>query len=141
MTENNSKTGPSPEQLLYANFLNKGMFIGLFILIITFILYISGIVKSYIPVQELSKYWHLNVHDYLQHLDIPDGWGWLGMLYYSDFLNFIGVAFLAGITIVCYMAIVPSLLKNNDKIYAYIAIAEVIVLLAAATGLIASGGH
>ena len=39
------KIGPSPEQLLYANILNKGMLAGLIILLITFALYVFGIVS------------------------------------------------------------------------------------------------
>lgn len=141
MSEHNtSDIGPSPEQILYADILNKGMLIGLAALIITFALYVFGIMSPFIPVEELSQYWNMNVHDYLHHLNIPDGWGWLGMLGYGDFINFLPVAFLAAITIGCYAAIVPTLLKSNDKIYAVLAILEVIILLAAATGLVA-GGH
>jgi len=133
--------GPSPEQILYANILNKGMLAGLVLLVITFAIYVFGIIKPYVPVNELSNYWHLGVYDYLARLDIPNGWGWLAMIKYSDFLNFIGVALLAGVSIICYLAIIPTLLRNNDKLYAALATLEVIVLTAAATGLIAVGGH
>ena len=102
------KLGPSPEQVLYANILNKGMLLGLVILLITFALYVFGIVSPYVPLDELSRYWSQPVNDYLHELDIPTGWAWLGMLGYSDFLNFIGIAFLAGVSIICYIAIVPT---------------------------------
>ncbi len=140
-TENTLNIGTNPKQIVYANVLNKGMLLGLIVLVITFALYVFGVITPYVPVEELSQYWHLPVNDYLHELNIPDGWGWLSMLKYSDFINFIGIAFLAGITILCYIAIIPVLLKNNDIIYAIIAVLEVIVLLAAATGLIAGGGH
>lgn len=140
-TENTQDLGPSPEQMLYANILNKGMLIGLAILVVTFALYVFGVIKPFIPVSELSNYWHLPVHDYLQKADIPAGWGWLGMLGYGDFLNFIGVAVLAGVSIICYAAIVPTLWKSGDKICTVIAILEVIVLTAAAIGIFGSGGH
>ena len=135
------KIGPSPEQLLYADILNKGMLLGLVILLITFALYVFGIVSPYVPLDKLSNYWNLPVGDYLHELDIPTGWAWLGMLGYSDFMNFIGIAFLAGVSIICYIAIIPPLLKSGDKIYATIAILEVIVLTAAAAGIFGSGGH
>lgn len=133
--------GPSPEQLLYANILNKGMLLGLLVLLITFALYVFGIISPYVPLDKLGNYWGLNVGDYLHALDIPSGWAWVGLLGYSDFLNFIGIAFLAGISIICYIAIIPTLLKNDDKIFAVIAILEVIVLTAAAAGIFGSGGH
>lgn len=135
------KIGPSPEQLLYANILNKGMLIGLVVLLITFALYVFGIVAPYVPLDELSQYWGHPVNEYLHELNIPTGWAWVGMLGYSDFLNFIGIAFLAGVSIVCYIAIVPTLLKSGDTIYAVIAILEVIVLTAAASGIFGTGGH
>lgn len=141
MNQNSHLTGPSDEQVLYANILNKGMLLGLLILIVTFALYVFGIVTPFVPVEKLSAYWHLNVHDYLTALNLPDGWGWVSMLKYGDFLNFIGVALLAGVSIFCYAAIVPTLLRQGDKIYAVLAVLEVIVLLAAATGLVGGGGH
>jgi hypothetical protein len=136
-----TKLGPSPEQLLYANILNKGMFIGLIILLITFTIYCLGIMKPFIPLNELGNYWNMSVGDYLHALDIQAGWAWLGMLGYSDFLNFIGIAVLAGISIVCYIAIIPTLLKDGDMIFLTLAVLEVIVLTVAATGLLGSGGH
>ncbi len=129
----------SPEQLLYAKILEKGMYSGLLILLITFGLYTFGILDPYIPLDKVSEYWSYNVNDYLKHAEIKPGWAWLGMLKYGDFVNFIGIAMLAGVTIFCYAAIVPTLLKNNDKVYAILAIIEVIILSAAASGLLAVG--
>ncbi|MGB2688605.1 MAG: hypothetical protein WBC36_06440 [Desulfobacterales bacterium] len=129
----------SPEQLLYAKILEKGMYSGLLILFITFGLYTFGILDPYIPLDKVSEYWSYNVNDYLKHAEIKAGWAWVGMLKYGDFVNFIGIAILAGVTILCYAAIVPTLLKNNDKVYAILAIIEVIILSAAASGLLAVG--
>ena len=129
----------SPEQLLYARILEIGMYFGLLILFVTFGLYAFGIVDPYIPLDKISNYWSMNVNDYLKHAEIKAGWAWLGMLKYGDFINFIGVAILAGVTIICYAAIVPTLLKNNDKVYAILAVLEVIILSAAASGILTVG--
>ena len=131
--------GATPEQLLYARILEIGMYIGLLILFITFGLYTFGILDPYIPLDKISNYWSMNVHDYLKHAEIKAGWAWLGMIKYGDFINFIGVAILAGVTIFCYASIVPTLLKNNDKVYAILAVLEVGILSAAASGLLAVG--
>ena len=45
----------TPEQLLYARILEKGMYFGLLILLITYALYAFGIVKPYIPLSEIPK--------------------------------------------------------------------------------------
>lgn len=130
----------SPEQLLYARILEKGMIIGLLTLLVTFAIYASGIMEPYIALDKISQYWTLNVHDYLEQGNIENGWAWLGFLKYGDFINFIGVAMLAGVTIVSYLAIVPMLLKNKDYVYAVLAMLEVIILSLAASGII-TGGH
>jgi len=127
------------EQILYAKVLETGMFIGLLTLLVTFALYVFGVMSPYIPVDKLSQCWNLPVDEYLHTMNIPHGWGWLGLLGHGDFINFIGIVILAGITIVCYLAIIPTLLKNNDKVYAGIALVEALILLLAASGILAVG--
>ena len=134
-----AKLEAGPEQLLYASILQKGMFVGIVTLFITFALYALSIMKPYIPLDEVSHYWTMNVHDYLHHAHIKTGWSWVGMLNYGDFINFIGVAILAGVTIICYLAIIPVLLKSNDKVYAVLAVLEALVLSLAASGILAVG--
>ncbi|MHC4126832.1 MAG: DUF1634 domain-containing protein [Planctomycetota bacterium] len=131
---------PTPEQLLYAGILEKGMFAGLACLFITFALYVFGILGPYIPLKELPQHWSKKVDEYLTDAEIHAGWSWVGMLKYGDFVNFIGIAVLAGVTVLSYLAIVPLLLKSRDYIYAALAALEVLVLAAAASGIIA-GGH
>ncbi len=131
----------SPEQLLYAGILEKGMYLGLAILLITYILYVFGFISPFIPLNEVPNYWTLNVDEYLQKADIHAGWAWLGMLKYGDFLNFVGIAILALVTIVCYLSIIPGLLRSGDKVYALLALVEAIVLCVAASGILGSGGH
>ena len=129
----------TPEQILYAKILEWGMYIGLVILFITFGLYAFGVMDPYIPLDKISGYWHLSVHDYLEHAQIKDGWGWVGMIQYGDFVNFIGIAILSGVTIICYAAIVPTLLKSNDTVFAILSVLEVIILSFAASGILAVG--
>lgn len=128
-----------PEQIRYAGILEKGMYIGLLILFITFIIYAFGFMKPYIPMNEISGYWSMNVHDYLKAANIKTGWSWLGMLHRGDFINFIGIAILAGVTIICYLSIIPILLRNKDRVYALLALLEVIILSLAASGILAVG--
>lgn len=140
MTENNNASlEATPEQVLYGSLLQKGMMIGMVMLFVTFAIYVFGIMDPYVPVEELSTYWGLGVNEYLQALNIPHGWGWVGMLQYGDFLNFLGVAVLSGITILCYLAIVPTLLKSGDKVYAVLALLEAVILTLAASGILTAG--
>ena len=131
----------SEEQVLYANILNKGMLIGLLGLIITFIIYAFGILTPKIPLGEVQRYWVMPVKDYLHESGIHAGWSWLGNLGYGDMLNFIPIAFLSGLTIICYLAIVPGLLRKKDTPYVILAILEIVVLCVAASGILVTGGH
>jgi len=136
-----NKLQATEEQRIYANILDIGMKIGLGGIIASFILYVSGIMTPRIPLNEVSNYWGLKSHAYLETTSIKGGWTWVGLYNYGDFINFFPIAFLAGITIICYMAIIPTLLRKKDTVYATLAVLEVVVLAAAASGLIATGGH
>ncbi len=129
------------EQIAYAKILDLGMKVGLLALVISFGLYVLGIMEPHVPLQDLPKYWKLPVHEYLKQTNIHEGWSWLHMLNKGDFLNFVGIAFLAGVSIICYLSIIPALFRKKDTIYAFLAIAEVVVLVLAASGLLKAGGH
>lgn len=136
------------EQLLYATILEKGMFFGLGLMILTFALYVLGILDPVVPKNAVSSYWNLPVGDYLAAINqnylhmphAPTGWAWLQLLGKGDFLNFLPVAILSGVTIVCYIAIIPGLFSRGDKAMGLICTATAIVLTLAASGIV-SGGH
>lgn len=135
------KLKATEEQLAYAKLLDFGMKLGLLVLIITFIVYLSGILSPHIPVNDLPRYWGMSVHKYLEATGIHPGWTWLGMLGKGDFLNFVGIAFLAGVTILCYLRIIPILFRKKDSVYGILAIVEVLILVLAASGILKAGGH
>jgi hypothetical protein len=135
------------EQLRYAKTLELGMYAGLVILFVTFTLYVSSAVAPVVPLDQVSSYWNQGVHEYLEavnrdHLHLehpPTGWAWVAMLGKGDFLNFVGISILGGITIFCYLAIAPVLWRKKDFAYLAMVALEVIVLSLAASGLLAVG--
>ncbi|HEY6002452.1 MAG TPA: hypothetical protein VIV57_06220 [Anaeromyxobacter sp.] len=129
------------EQLAYAQVLDVGMKLGLLLLLVTFALYVTGLVSPHIPVTDLPRYWSLPVKEYLAATGIPRGWSWIGMLGSGDFLNFLGIAFLGGVAIACYLAISPIFFRKRDRLYGWLALVEVAVLALAASGLLKVGGH
>jgi hypothetical protein len=137
----NEKTKASEEQMAYAGVLNIGMWSGLALLIVTFFVYISGVLPTFVPIDDLPKYWTMRVHDFNVALHAPTGWGWAPLVGNGDYLNFIPIAILSGLTIVCYLVILPILIRKKDTAYAIIAVAEVLVLSLAASGLLKVGGH
>ena len=65
--------GASDEQLLYAKALRAGMITGLLTLAITYVIYVTGIMAPYAPVEELSQYYSLPVNEYLEKADVKPG--------------------------------------------------------------------
>jgi hypothetical protein len=135
------------EQLLYANILEKGMLLGLGMMFVTFALYVFGIMPPAVPLDQIASMWSQPVDQYLisvnenfLHKDhLITGWAWLPLLGRGDFLNFLPIAILAGVTIVCYSVITPGLFKRGDKAMGIMAVAEVLILALAASGLLAVG--
>ncbi|MEW6416786.1 MAG: hypothetical protein AB1480_01535 [Nitrospirota bacterium] len=134
-------TKAASEQIAYANILNIGMYLGLILIVVTFIIYMLGILPSFISPQEIPNYWTMKSGDFIHNLGAPTGWGWLAMAGKGDYLNFVGIALLAGLTVLCYLVILPILMRKKDIPYVVIAIIEIAVLVLAASGILKSGGH
>ncbi len=132
---------PSKEQVIYANILVIGVWVGIGLLFITYSIYLSGLMPSHVDISLITKIWGKGVNEYLEITHSPHGWGWVALLSKGDFLNYIGFAFLALMTVVCYLVLVKGYLAKKDWIYAGIAILEIVVLSLAASGLLGSGGH
>ncbi|MFP4623991.1 MAG: DUF1634 domain-containing protein [Gemmatimonadota bacterium] len=143
------RTGPTitEEQRVYANLLSAGMYAGLALLLVTFVLYVTGTLEPAVPIERLPEYWGLSVGDYLEQVNHEylgrdhhlNGWWWITALGFGDFASFLGIAVLSGVTIVCYLAITGILIRKGDWLYATMAIVEALVLILAASGILAVG--
>lgn len=135
------------EQLLYAKVLAVGMYAGLVILVVTFALYLTGLLEPAVPIKDLPAFWTMNVDRYLDvinaeyvgHDHALRGWWWLSALGHGDYLNFVGIAVLSMVTVVCFIAVVPTLVAKRDWIYATMAMTEVVILALAASGILMVG--
>ncbi len=136
-----SKTAPPPEQIIYANLLFYGCWLAILLMVITYALYLSGLLAPHVPVEQLEQLWRQSVHNYVQTADIPRGWGWVTLITRGDFLNFIGIVLLAGMTVIAFLTLIPAYLKKKDFIYFAIVVVEVLVLMLAASGILVVGGH
>ncbi|MBS1179602.1 MAG: hypothetical protein H6R06_4014 [Proteobacteria bacterium] len=128
------------EQMLYASLLTWGTRLGLFVLVASFAAYVLGLADAQVPVDRLPELWHHPVARYLELTQTPTGWGWLALVHKGDVAGLAGIAILAGCSLVCLLALVPLYLRRGDKAYAALCLAEVAVVLLAASGWI-SGGH
>ena len=59
----------------------------------------------------------------------------------GDFLNFLGIALLAGLTLVGFVSLSIVYFKQKDFKFAIISLLEVLTLCLAASGIIGGGAH
>lgn len=137
----NEASRPSKEQVIYANILVIGVWIGLTLLFVTYAIYLSGILPSHVDMNLVTGNWDKGVDEYLAITHSPHGIGWLRLLAKGDFLNYVGLAFLGIMTILCFLVLLKGYIQKKDWIYAGIAFLEILVLSLAASGLLGSGGH
>ncbi|MEZ0574719.1 hypothetical protein [Halodesulfovibrio aestuarii] len=141
MTIQTNRCVTPPEQMRYAMILERGAYLGILIMLITYAIYAFGILTPHVPIETVINNWHLGVHDYLKATNSPTGWDWLSLVGTGDFINFIGLVLLAVMTIICYATLILPYFRCGDFIYLSIVIAEIAVLTLAASGILGSGGH
>lgn len=128
-----------PEQLRYARWLDIGSRFGLVVLVLSFLAYVAGVGQPQVPVDRLPALWSLPVSDFLRASGMASGWGWVGQLGHSDIIGLAGIAILAGCSLPGLLALVPLYWRRGDKAFAWLCLAQVAVLLLAASGLLSVG--
>lgn len=129
-----------PEQTLYARVLDWGSRVGLVVLVLSFAAYLSGLMASHVPPERLPGLWIHPVGRYLELTQSPTGWGWLSLIHLGDMAGLLGIAILAGGSVACLLALVPLYAARRDRAFVAICLAEVAVVVLAASGWLA-GGH
>ena len=132
----------SREQLvqeLYARWLAAATWIAFAAACVAFVLYAGGVLPSFVPLDALPALWRLPVGEYLARTGAPVGWGWLRLVTYADYLSLACVALIAAVTLVCYLAVLPMLLRLQERVQAALVAAQLIVLLVVASGALAAG--
>lgn len=130
-----------PEQITYANLLFFGAWVGIFLMMLTYIIYLSGFMVPHVDIGLIISNWDKGVNEYLEITHSPHGWGWLALLNRGDFLNYIGLALIALLTILCYFILMIGYSKRKDWAFFIISLLEIVVLSLAASGIFGSGGH
>ncbi len=140
MTNPGDRVVQPAEQLRYATWLDWGTRVGLVVLLLSFAAYVLGLAESHVPVSRLPELWVHPVGRFLELTASPTGWGWLALVHRGDIAGLLGIAILAGSSVLCLLALVPLYWSRGDRAFAAICLAEVAVVLVAASGWIA-GSH
>ena len=139
--QNDEALKPTREQFIYANLLIIGVWAGIAILFITYVIYLFGLLPPHVKISVIPSVWAKGVDEFLEITHSPHGWGWVSLLTKGDFLNYIGFVLLALMTILCYLVLVRGYIRQKNWIFATIAILEIVVLSLAASGIFGGGGH
>ena len=120
------------EQQIYARWLDLGTRAGFLVLLVSFGAYVFGALDPHMPPHQLPALWGLPVDHYVSAARAPVGWGWLALVVKADYLNYVGVALFALVTLAAYARLVPTLFAQGERLRAAIAAVQVVVLLVAA---------
>ena len=126
-------------QATYARWLDAATRVGFAVSLVAFLVYVSGLVEPLVPLEQLPQLWGLPSARFVELTGEPAGWGWLALLGKSDYLNLAAVALFGLVTLACYARIVPLLFAAGERLQACIALAQVLVLAAAAAGFFTGG--
>jgi hypothetical protein len=125
---------PPAEQRTYARWLGWCTRAALAVLMATFVAYLLRLSPPLVSLQVLPEVWGLPVDRYIAAVGAPTGWSWLGRIGNGDYANVLGIAMLCLVTVVCYLRLLPMLVRSGERLLAAIALAQVLVLIAAASG-------
>ena len=126
-------------QLRYARLLDWGTRGGLALLLLSFLSYLTGVLPPQVPLERLPELWVHPANHYLELTGAPTGWQWIALLHHGDLLGLSGIAVLAGCSGLCVLSLLPLYHADGDRAYLWIGLAQVAVLLLAASGLLQVG--
>jgi hypothetical protein len=131
----------SAERLRYASIINFGTRLSLALLIVTFVLYIFGLVPATVPRSEVVAHWHEPAEMLAETTGSSVGWAWAKEPLRGEHLPFVGLALLGVLTIIGYASLVPAYVAKKRWLYLSIVLVQIAVLVLAASSLIRVGGH
>ena len=86
--------------------------------------------------ERLPALWTLPVDAFRSAAGMPAGWHWVALLHRADIANLAGIALLASCSLPALLALVPLYARRGERLFAALCIAQVLVLLFAAAGVV-----
>ncbi len=124
----------------YADTAGLGVRVALPLLIVTFGVYVSGLLPARVSMEEMARHWSRPAAEYLAAQGLRGGWSWLGLLNRGDFLNYVPVALLGLVTVAALLRAMAVYVRGGDRLAAAVCAAEVFILLLSVSGILAAGG-
>lgn len=123
-----------PEHGICARCMEFGMRVGFAALAATLAVYLGGFLDPLVPAERLVQLWGLSAERYVAETGAPVGAQWWRGLGRGDYENLLPVALLLVATMACYARLATAFMRQKRHIQALLALAQVLVLLAAASG-------
>ena len=128
-----------PAQLSYATLLVWLVRAGLIAMSGFFLVYATGWVPAAIPIGEVPAYWAMNASTYAATAGVPIGWQWIHYLGDGGVLAFVGAILFPVSATIAALAAAALFARHRVAVYSLIALAEAVVLVIAATGVVTGG--
>jgi len=138
MTERVTDPTHRDADLVYARGLWVGTVLSVALIVAGTLLYLGGFLAPYIALQDLPALWGKPLPEFLAAAKAPSGWSWLALAGRGDYLNFVGIALLASVTMAGYGRLLLHYLPRRDRLFAALVALQLVVMLAAASGLLNS---
>lgn len=128
----NAPADPMAVQDRYGRWLAWGARLGLALLAIGLLAYLTGLVDPYVPIERLAARWHLPAGEMLREMGLRPGWEWTRHIHRSDMVMLAGIALLASCSIPCLAAVIPLFHARRERIFVAVCALQIAVLLLAA---------
>jgi hypothetical protein len=129
----------SSEELRYARVLDIGVKAGFVLLVLSFATYLTGILPPHIAFDQLPMYWGLPVSEFVKATNTPTGWGWLRLIAKGDIVNLVAIAYMAGLSAICCLAVLPIFARRGENVQLVFAVLQIVVLVLAASDILTAG--
>jgi hypothetical protein len=127
------------EQMLLAKLLRIVVAIGLSLIVVGFVLYVSGVLPAFVTPRDVSQLWQLSSAEYQEATGIPLGWGWASSLGNGDIVSFSTLVLISLGAIACIAILSVAFFKKRNWPYAVIVVIQTCILVLAASGIVS--GH
>jgi hypothetical protein len=125
-------------QVRYAGWLTWGVRVGLALLAGSFLLYAFGVAAPHTAIERMPELWRMSAAQLSMETGVRAGWGWADFLPRGDMLVLAAIAMLATCSVLCIAAIAPIFRARGERLFVAICVLEVLVLMLAASGLLAT---
>ena len=120
----------------YARWLRGTTRVTVVLLVATYAAYVSGLIRSHVPIDQLPELWKLPASEYLTRTGLKPGWSWAAFIGSGDMLVLAAIALLISSSILCLAAVIPVFRKQGERLFVGMCVLQIVVLAVAASGIL-----